>query len=203
MTKKQLIFIHGGEAFADEESWLEFLELLEVDPYEESNKRWKHSLFENLGDEWEVFMPEMPNKLNAKYKEWKIWFEKYIPFLRDGVVLLGHSLGAMFLARYMSENELPVHVSKIFLMSGAFTRDDKVEGGGQCEYFYMHLDNCDKLNHAAEKIYIVHSKDDPVVPYEHALLFQKHLPSAELVSFEDYGHFLQEDFPEIVELIKA
>ena len=162
---KQVVFIHGGEAFANEQDWLDFLKDFEIDPYEEKSKRWKHSLTEDLGDSWEVFMPQMPNGFNAKYIEWKIWFEKYVPYLKDGVVLVGHSLGAMFLARYLSENDMPVNINKLFLLAGAFTRDDKVEGGGQCEYFYVHLDNFEKLDQSANEIVIMHSKDDACLLY--------------------------------------
>jgi predicted alpha/beta hydrolase family esterase len=48
----------------------------------------------------------------------------------------------------------------------------------------------------------MHSKDDPVVPFEHAGMFKKALPDAEVMAFEDREHFNQETFPEIIELIK-
>jgi len=39
------------------------------------------TLKEDVGEDFEVFMPEMPNKDFADYTEWKIMFEKVFPFL--------------------------------------------------------------------------------------------------------------------------
>ncbi|MFW0871446.1 MAG: alpha/beta hydrolase [Patescibacteria group bacterium] len=200
---KQLLFIHGGEIFAKEEDALDFLASLEIDPNEDKAKRWKHYLAEDLGDDWQVYAPEMPNKLDAKYGQWKIWFEKYIPYLKDGVVLVGHSLGAMFLARYLSEQRLPVQVSKLFLLSGECVPNECVEKGGRGGSFYPEMENIEVLEDSAWEIYIVHSRDDPVVPYAHALRWKECLPKAKMVSFEDKGHFLHERFPELIELILA
>ena len=153
---KQLVFIHGGEAFSDYDSWMEFLRTLEVDPFEESSQRWKHFLAQDLGEEWQVLMPEMPNKLNAKYAEWEIWFEKYIPYLQEEVVLVGHSLGAMFLARYLSEHTLSVKVSKLFLLAGMCIQETNAAPGGEDgEYFFVEQENFKTLNQAAEHIYIL------------------------------------------------
>jgi hypothetical protein len=30
----------------------------------------------------------MPNKANAKYKAWKIWFEKLFPYLNNNKIIL-------------------------------------------------------------------------------------------------------------------
>lgn len=203
-SMKQLVFIHGGEAYSNEADFKLGLESQEVDIEYTTKERWHYvpALQSALGDDWQIIRPGMPCEDNAKYEYWKIWFEKYIPFLQDGVMLVGHSLGAMFLARYLSENELPVRVSKLFLLAVMFTREaDHMPGTEDGEYFFVHLDNFAKLDVSAEQIYIVHSKDDPVAPYHHAEQFTAHLPSAELVTFEYKGHFIQERFPELVELI--
>ncbi len=94
---KQVIFIHGGSSYSDYDTFIACLKEESIDPFEVKEKRWHQGLAESLGDEYEVFSPRMPNADNAKYLEWKIWFEKYIPFLHDGVVLIGHSQGDIFL----------------------------------------------------------------------------------------------------------
>jgi hypothetical protein len=52
---------------------------------------WKNTLQQNLGEDFQVVAPRMPNQFDARYEEWKIWFEKLIPLLNDEVVLVGHS----------------------------------------------------------------------------------------------------------------
>ena len=49
----------------------------------------------------------------------------------------------------------------------------------------------------------MHSKDDFVVPYEHALKYTTALPQAEFISFEDKNHFLVAEFPELINKIKS
>ena len=62
----------------------------------------------------------MPLKEDAKYEDWKIYFERYIPFLRNDCILVGSSLGAMFLAKYLSENKFPKKILATFLVCPPF-----------------------------------------------------------------------------------
>jgi hypothetical protein len=202
--KRQVLFIHGAEAFSKYEDLLRWLKTVPLEnPFaaEERPKNWKHTLEEELGDEFELAFPSMPNKQNAKYEEWKIWFERHFEFLRDGVVLMGWSQGGYFLAKYLSENKMPVSVGILFLVAAPFEREDYgYEDGGDFAF------DPAKLAHLAEQVrsvYIFHSKDDPIVPYTHAEKYKKALPAAELVTFEDRGHFLTEEFPELIEYIQA
>ncbi len=66
---KQIVFIHGGNAFTQYEDFLEYLRTKPIeDPLNErKEKRWQTTLSETLGDTHEVYMPPMPNKQNAKY----------------------------------------------------------------------------------------------------------------------------------------
>jgi hypothetical protein len=92
--KKQVFYIHGGDAFSKYEDYLAFLETLPLSlPGEERSGFWNKSLAEELGPDYEVFMPSMPNKFNARFHEWSLWFERHFPYLKDGVVLVGWSLG--------------------------------------------------------------------------------------------------------------
>jgi len=103
--KKQVIFIHGGGNFDSYKSYLSFLRRDKFDINELKKKKWKDSLDKDLGSKFEVLMPKMPNSSNAKYLEWKIWFEKLLPFINQEVIFVGKSLGGIFLAKYLSENK--------------------------------------------------------------------------------------------------
>ncbi|MBI4652949.1 hypothetical protein HY750_01725 [Candidatus Kuenenbacteria bacterium] len=61
----------------------------------------------------------------------------------------------------------------------------------------------EKFTKQGGKIYLLHSKDDPVVPFAHLAKYQQVLPNAKTIIFEDRKHFNQETFPEITELIKS
>lgn len=106
--KQQVFVIHGGTAFNTYEEYFEYLTKKEVSLEKLQGRDWKINLQDDLGDGYEVFLPKMPNSQNAVYKEWCIWFEKFLPLLNDGVILVGHSLGAVFLAKYLSEHDISI-----------------------------------------------------------------------------------------------
>ena len=200
--KQQVFYIHGATSYSDYKTFLEDLKNEPVRdlPGSEHTKKWSSSLPEDLGETYEVFTPSMPNSKNAKYEEWKIWFERYIPYLRDNLVLVGWSQGGYFLVKYLLENELLVSIKALFLIAAPFESDDfEGEDGGD---FAFEGSRVGELAERAQKIYLFHSKDDFVVPYEHALKYKKALPDAELVTFEDKNHFLIPEFPELLAKIK-
>lgn len=206
MNKKQVLYIHGGESYAKHEDFLEKLRTAKLwhlpeDDYLGGGKKWTGTLQEDLGNDFEVIMPPMPNKQNAKYEEWKIWFERHFEHLHDEVVLIGCSLGAMFLTKYLIEHSTPFVIKELVIMAcplqdGTFPDED-------CAEFLSGADEVSKLAGKAEKITIMHSKDDFVVPYEHALKYKAALPEAELVTLADKNHFLVEELPELVERIRT
>lgn len=113
---KQLLYIHGGNLTKDNDELLKIMATREISPFEEKKRR-RLTLQERL-PEFVVIKPEMPNKDMARYSTWKLWFEKYIPFLEAGnLVLVGHSLGAMFLTKYLAENEFPIQISQLHLVA--------------------------------------------------------------------------------------
>src|SRR3569623_84723 len=192
---KQLFVIHGGDAFPTYEEYIEYLNKETVDL--RRGKGWTAGLQEALGEGYEVIQPRMPNSMNAKYLEWRIWFEKFFPYIKDGVILLGHSMGGIFLAKYLSENEYPYKVLATFLVAAPFDSD-----GGMPIVEFTLPTSLSGLKRQGGKIFLYQSKDDPVVDFNEIGNYQKVLPDAEVRIFEDRQHFNQEEFPEIVETIK-
>jgi predicted alpha/beta hydrolase family esterase len=201
--KKQVFFIHGGDSYSKYEDYFASLNNLPLSlPGEEGSVRWTKTLPDMLGDDYEVFMPSMPSKYNAKYEEWSLWFSRYFPYLRDEVVLVGWSLGGMFLAKFLAENKLPIKIGKVFLLAapcGTILSDD----GNDCGSFQFDQVVLDKLAKADLLIEIWHSRDDFVVPFSHALLYEKSLPGAKTHFFDDKNHFLVPELPELIEQIKS
>lgn len=71
----------------------------------------------------------MPNKNLANYAIWKMWFEKHIPFLDpEKLVIIGHSLGGMFLTKQLAENEFPIQISQLHLVAPVFDAEGLPEG---------------------------------------------------------------------------
>lgn len=206
MEKQQVFYIHGGNAYTTYEAYLTDLRQKTIRnlPGMEVMSRWPNTFEAELGDEYEIFKPSMPNKQSAKYKEWKIWFERHFEYLRDDVIMIGESLGAYFLAKYFVENQTPFRGKALFLMAAPFENIEPnelgTEDGGDFSFDTSHTS---MIGQRVDQVYIVHSKDDFVVPYEHALKYQAALPEATLLTFEDKNHFLIEEFPELFEKIRA
>ncbi len=202
--KQQVFYIHGGSAYTNYEAFLETLRSrpLRDIPGMEPLKKWTGTLREDLGPDFEVFMPSMPNSQNAKYLEWKLWFQRYFEHLHDGVILVGWSQGAYFLVKYLLEEDpVPFSVKALVLLAGPFEADNF--GGEDGGDFAFDTSRVGDLAEKVPKIVIMHSTDDHIVPYEHATKYKEALPGAKLVTFTDKNHFLVEEFPEIIQEIKA
>lgn len=165
---------------------------IDIDRYLTAKTDWKGNLAKTLGKKYEVIRPDMPNKLNARYLEWRIWFEKFLPHVRDGVVLIGHSLGGLFLIKYLSENKFPKKLRAVMLVSAP-------QGEGN----FKLKKNLDKITKQCDKVIFYHSEDDKVVPFSDFLKYQKVLKNTTGKIFKNRGHFNQEKFPEIVKEIKS
>lgn len=196
---QQVVIIYGGHTHDSYEEYLEYLRAYELDFERQGSVGWKQNLPERLGGEFEVVAPSMPCKQNAKYLEWKIWFEKFIPFLHDGVILIGHSLGGLFLVKYLSENHLTVSVRATFLVGAPFELTTRrPDGLGD----FVLGDDLSRFVSQAGDVVIYHSHDDEIVPYSSGQKYLESLPRAHLETFEDRGHFNQETFPELEDKLR-
>lgn len=196
--KKQVIIIGGGNTFDTYKQYVYFLKKLKVDFGRMKMIGWKESLGKDLGRGFEVILPKMPNPNNAKYAEWKIWWEKIIPYLEKQVVLIGHSLGGIFLTKYLSENKFPKNILAVFLIAAPY--DDKGEEDSLAD-FKLKKD-LSLIQEQSGKVFFYHSEDDGVVRFSDLGKYKKALPQAICREFKNKGHFNQAKFPELVREIR-
>ncbi len=198
--KKQIIIIHGGDTFDTYKEYLSFLKKWKIDfaRYKSPKAGWKKRLSKTLGKNYEVILPDMPNDMNVKYLEWKIWFQKFIPYFNARVILIGHSLGGVFLAKYLSENKFPKRIIATFLVAAPF--DDKHSDYSIADFALPK--SLKRFEDQSEKIFLYHSEDDPIVPFQDFKKYRKALKGAEPRILKNRGHFNQETLPELVRDIK-
>ena len=190
---RQVVVIHGGDAFATYEEYFTSLQNYELEDPRLRTKGWKALLGEYLGPEYEIIAPRMPNSANAKYAEWKLWLEKHFKFLNDEVILVGHSLGASFLAKYLSQEKFPKRIIGTFLVAGPYSVDEDrqlVE--------FVPPQSLQLLAEQGGKIFLYHSKDDDVVNFGELAKYEAALPEATYRLLDGRGHFIGDDFPELV-----
>lgn len=193
---KQVFIIHGGNSFSSYQAYLDDLQARTID-YErlKYSPRWREWLIGQLPDT-DILAPTMPNSANAQFDEWTIYFEKLLPFFGDDVRLIGHSLGGMFLIKYLQAEPLAQKVRQIILLAPGYD-DDTAEDLGSFK-----VASATKLPDSAREIHLFHSQDDPVVPFGELAKFQDDLPTAQVHTFTDRGHFLTPTFPEILAVLK-
>jgi len=197
--KPQILMIHGGMTFKNEKDYLHWLKTRKVStvkrPY------WEADLEEKLGRKFEIIRPRMPLQDNAKYRDWKIAFERYLPLLRNNFILIGSSLGGIFLAKYLSEHKLPKKALSVYLVcapfDGTLSTEDLVGG------FRLKTD-LSLIERNCKNLHLLFSKDDDIVPASHAEKYREKLKKAHIVVYKSKkGHFTVPTFPEIIRMIKS
>jgi uncharacterized protein len=194
--KPQICIIHGGTVFESDEEYQQALRDLTLN-YDRLHyaPSWKNWLAEQLPDR-DVLLPSMPNKINAKYDDWALYFSKVVPFLCPDAILIGHSLGGIFLAKYFTENPPAKPFAKLILIAAPY--DD--ETGESLKGFK--LSNASTLADAFDEIHLFYSTDDPVVPFTEKNTYLRDLPEAKVHVFEDKQHFNTSTFPELIQLTR-
>ncbi|MBS3144536.1 alpha/beta hydrolase [Candidatus Woesearchaeota archaeon] len=200
MGKKiQVLFIHGGMTFKNKKDYINFLKKRKVRVKEKI--RWHGQyLKEKLGRNFEIIKPSMPLPENAKYSEWKIHFERFFPYLRNNIILIGSSLGGVFLAKYLSEHKFPRKIIAAYIICAPY--DNHLEGEDLVGGFKLKSD-LSLMEKNAKRLYILFSKNDDIVPIAHAKKYAKRLKNANIIVYKHIkGHFQITKFPEIIKMIK-
>ena len=198
-NKIQVLIIHGGMTFKNKKDYLNFLKTREISI--ERKKYWSDEyLTKGLGNNFEIIRLRMPLADNAKYEEWKIHFERHSLLLKNNIILIGTSLGGIFLAKYLSENKFPKKILSTYLVCPPFDnslREEDLAGGFKLK------NDLTLIEKNSKKVYLLFSKDDDVVPPLHAKKYKQKLKNANLVIYKSKnGHFQISKFPEIIKMIK-
>ncbi|MFA6520678.1 MAG: alpha/beta hydrolase [Candidatus Paceibacterota bacterium] len=200
-TKTQIFLIHGGNTFKTQKDYLYYLKTKKISL--EPKVRWSDAyLDKELGGNFEIIRPRMPLQDNAKYGEWKMWFERHIPFLRNNIILIGNSLGGIFLAKYLSEHKFSKKILATILVCPPF--DNSLETKEELVGGFKLKGNLSLLEKNSKNLSLLFSKDDDIVPVSHAEKYRNKLKKAKIIIFKSKnGHFKVSRFPEIITIINS
>ncbi len=198
-NKTQILYIHGGMTFKNRKGYLAWLKNRSITL--EKKKRWAVDyLDEKLRKKFEIIRPTMPLRENAIYEDWKIHFEKFLPYIKNNVILIGGSLGGIFLAKYLSENKFPKKILSTYLVCPPF--DDTCFTEDLVGGFELKKD-LSLLEKNSKNLTLMFSEDDDSIPVEHAEKYRSKLKNAKIIIYKSKnGHFNISTFPEIVQMIK-
>jgi predicted alpha/beta hydrolase family esterase len=142
--------------------------------------------------------PEMPDSYKPDYEVWRREFERFD--IGVNTLLVGHSTGAGFLLRWLSENR-EVKVGKLILVAPYMGFGAKVPNN----FFTFDLD--ENLADRTKGTIIFNSDDDKSYIHRSVNVLRHKLkgPIAKYREFHGYGHFIYEDmqtekFPELLEV---
>lgn len=201
MKKTQVLVVHGGMTFKNEKDFLHYI-LKERGVHLGNRQYWsKDWLPRALGNKFEVTNPRMPLQDYSQYRHWKPYFERFLPLLGRDYILIGESLGAIFLAKYLSEIKLKNKALSVYLVCAPF--DDTLPHEDLVGGFRLGKD-LSLIEKNTKNLHLLFSKEDDVVPVSHAEKYRKNLSEkANIMILKDKnGHFNISKFPEIAKMIK-
>jgi predicted alpha/beta hydrolase family esterase len=164
----------------------------------EADKKLVASLQTALGETYEVHYPQILSDETLSDFGWLPQIGKEIANITGNVILVGHSLGASLLLKYLSENEIKKEIRAIFLISTPFWRGNEDWKQG----LKLHKDFPDKLPKKAP-IFLYQCRDDEEVHLENLLLYAKRLPLATVREIAKGGHQLNNDLTIVAKDIKS
>lgn len=169
--KKQVLFIHGGG-----------------DDGYNTDAAMAASLKAALGNDYEVSYPQMLDDESAPDLGWLQQIGTAINNIQGEVILVGHSLGASLLLKYLSETKTSKKLSGIFLLAPPFWQGDKdwVQG------LKLQPDFAGKLPENVP-IFLYQSREDEVVPFEHFTMYTQKLRQATFLEFSKGDHQFNND----------
>ncbi len=145
----------------------------------------------------EVVVPTLPLKsgeeldLPAVIEEMK----RQVGFLTVDDILVGHSLGAFIILQYMEAVEMTESPRAVVMVGAPY----KVAKPELRRLFLVDLD-ADVAIWKAKEFYVIHSKDDTLVPVDHGRKLAAFL-KAKFIETESDGHFMDAEYPILLETI--
>lgn len=179
-VKRQLLFIQGGGKGTHDE-W---------------DDKLVESLRRELGQDYEIHYPRMPNEEEPSYPLWKRTLERAFETLEDGAILVGHSAGGTILLKVLAEQSSTREFGAIFLIAAPFVGDD----GWAVDDLQFPPDLGARLPEGVS-IDFYHGLEDEVAPPSHMELYARAIPQARVHRLPGRDHQLNNDLKEVAAAI--
>lgn len=159
----------------------------------DADKKLVSYLQDALAKKYDIVYPKMPGEDEPNYEAYKTKIEQELKGIERDVILVGHSLGACFILKYLTENKIDKTIKGLFLASTPYWG----KGGWQYEGFSLDNELASKIT-ANIPTFFYQSTDDEIVPFAHLGLYEKLFPHAKFKKIEGGGHQLGNDLSEMV-----
>ena len=173
---RDVLFIQGGGA----------------DTHDHWDSLLVESLKQSLGPRYWIHYPRMPNEDEPAFASWQQAISENIDRLGDGLILVGHSIGAMILVNALASTQ-PNHAFRgLFLLATPFIGED-----GWSSKEITPRKNLGARLPSKLPVFLYHGDKDDTVPIDHADLYAKAIPQARIRRLKGRDHQLNNDLHEV------
>lgn len=173
---KQVLFVQGGGAGVHD-TW---------------DDKLVRSLEHELGEEYALIYPRMPDEANPSYPAWKPALLSELARLDEGAIAIGHSIGGAILIHVLAEQHPTPRLEAIVLLAAPFFG----EGGWQSDEIAPVTNFATRLP-ADIPVLLYHGSADDEVPTEHLRLYAKAIPHSTTRILVQRDHQLNNDLSDI------
>ena len=145
---------------------------------------WLKSELEKL--DCRVFVPKFPTPENQSLEDWLKIFEEYKQHLNENSIVVGHSLGPVFLLNILEKLDKPIKAA--FFVSGFIGLLGNPEFDKINKSFVDKGFDWQKIKQNCPKFFVFHSDNDPYVSLEQAEKLAKNL-GVDVILVKNAGHF--------------
>jgi predicted alpha/beta hydrolase family esterase len=155
------------------------------------------SLKKELGTGYTIHYPRMPDEDDPDPTAWKQAIDRELKKLSEGVILVGHSIGAAILIDYLVDGNLEWRPYGVFLIATPFIGDR-----GWPIADLRPTKKLASLFPDDAPLYLYHGRDDEIVPFSHVGMFAKAFPHATIRRFEGRNHQLNDNLSQLAHDIR-
>lgn len=120
---------------------------------------------------------------------------KAVGRLDENTIIIGHSLGGVLALRYLEAAEAASTPRAVILVGAPWqAKSEKIRSMFLTDFDF------DVLMWKAKEFVVVHDEQDALVPFDHAVKYQKML-GAEIVKTTGNDHFMNAEYPVLLETI--
>ena len=171
--------------------------------YNDPNGNWFPWLKKELESQnHEVIVPKFPTPIGQNLETWLKVMEKYEDKINERTVMIGHSLGAVFIVDYLEQSKKKIRTA--FLVAG-FHKNLKSPYDTMNRTFINKDFHWEKIKSSCKDIFVIASDNDEFIPIEMSRELSKNL-NAHLEIVHKGGHLNIQagyrEFPLLLEMIE-
>lgn len=156
------------------------------------------NLRSELGAGYEVCFPRMPNESETPYDLWSDVIASELARMGTGAILVGHSIGASVLIKWLTEVTPTQRLAAVFLIAAPFWHDHDIWRWNDVE---LPRDASARLPRGLP-VFFYHGTHDEVVPVAHLEMYERALPAAHIQRLNGRNHQLDDNLAEVARDIR-